>query len=167
MSTDYNITKADGLCRACGKQLQVDEEFVATVREDGEDFRREDYCLACWEARGEQDGPDMLGLWRARVPKPAEKKKIFVDDEVLVNFFERLEGAEEPAKVGFRFVLTLVLMRKKLLVYDRSDRTGDGQDVWTLHFRGGQTHKVIDPHMDEDRIAEVSGQLGAILEGQL
>ncbi len=59
-------------------------------------------------------------------------------------------------------------MRKKLLVYDRMERGEDGTETWEMHLRGNpQGHRVIDPKMDEDKIAEVSTQLGQILEGEL
>ncbi|HAU39179.1 MAG TPA: hypothetical protein DCX07_15875 [Phycisphaerales bacterium] len=171
MAKEYNISRTSGACKACGKALSPNDEYVATVREapadDEEQFLREDYCLGCWPDDPARQPEGVFGAWRARVPPPAEKKKLFVDDEVLINFFERLEGAEEPAKVCFRFVLALVLMRKKMLVYDRSEASG-GCDVWTMHFKGSeQAHRVIDPHMDEEQVAEVSRQLGQILEGEL
>ena len=167
MATEYNISKTASQCCSCRRELGDGEEFVATVIEGDEELHRNDYCLACWDADGRPQEADLLGLWRGRLRRRQEKKRLFVDDELLINFFERLEDADDPAKVGFRFVLALVLMRKKLLVYDRSE-TADGADVWTMHLKGSQDqYKVIDPHMDEDKIAEVSQQLGDILEGQL
>jgi len=173
MAKEYNITRATGRCAGCDKEMQPAEEFVATVREAPEeaeeDFARADYCLACWQAAGEAAAaePGVLGVWRSRVPAPREKKRTFVDDELLISFFERLEGTEEPAKRDFRFVLALILMRKKLLVYDRSE-PADGHDVWTMHFRGADAKcSVIDPHMDEEQVSEVSRQLGDILEAEL
>jgi len=173
MAKDYNITRTAGLCVACETQLQPEQEYVATVREprDGEEaegFVREDFCPACWDAAEEARKAEPFGVWRTHVPKPTEKKKLFVDDDVLINFFERLDGAEEPAKVSFRYVLALVLMRKKLLVYDRSGKDDAGRDVWRMHFKGSdRKHEVTDPNMDEDQIAEVSQQLGQILQGEL
>ncbi len=174
MAKEYNITRTSGRCAACDKEMVPQEEFAAAVLEAPadaeEDFLRRDYCMACWpEAEKDLAGrDDVFGTWRSRVPKPKEKKRTFVDDELLVNFFQRLDGADEPAKISFRFVLALVLMRKKLLVYERS-RPGEGDsEIWTMHFKGDDaTCEVIDPHLDEDRIAEVSEQLGAILEGEL
>ena len=174
MAKEYNITKTTGRCTACEKEMAPGEEFVATVRdapaEADEQFLRRDVCLACWAAAGAdaKDGPDVLGTWRGRVPAPKEKKKTFVDDELLMSFFERLDGAEEPARQAFRFVLALILMRKRLLVYDRSDPRPDGCEAWAMHFRGdGGACEVVDPHLDEEQIAEVSRQLGEILEGEL
>lgn len=168
MAKEYDVSRPASTCVACQKALAPGEALVATLWEAGEELQRKDYCLPCWEAQAPSGGNDLLGTWRTKVPQPEEKKKLFVDDELLMNFFERLSDAEDPVKVNFRFVLTLVLMRKKLLVYEGTEKTPDGQERWTLRVRGGETrYQVLDPHMDEDKIAEVSGQLGAILEADL
>ena len=168
MAKEYSISKTVGRCSVCMQELQPGEQFVATVREAQDELQREDFCAACWQAGPKDDAPGLLGVWRPRISQPNEKKKLFVDDDLLMAFFERLDGAEEPAKVSFRFVLALVLMRKKLLVYDNEAKAADGSDVWITHFKGDdRKHNVIDPHMDEDKIAGVSRQLGEILEGEL
>jgi len=168
MGKDYNIAKATGRCAACGKQMAAGEEFVATIVEAGEEFVREDFCNGCWDGGGREQPRRLFGVWHARVPESKEKKHLFVDDELLIDFFRRLDGADEPVKVQFRFVLALILMRKKLLVYERSRRSGDGRDVWTMRFKGSdETCQVVDPHLDDEKIAAVSRQLGEILEGEL
>ncbi len=168
MARDYQIAKTDSLCRQCGKQLEPGSPLVATVREAGDQLQREDYCPECWSALPAEQQQGALGQWRSQAPVPRAKKKLLVDDDLLINLFERLASADTPVKVNFRFVLALVLMRKKLLVYDRTERDEHGQDVWQMHFRGSDTTEaVIDPHLDEDKIAEVSGQLGQIMEGEL
>lgn len=167
MARDYNIARPAGTCSRCQRRMEPDEEFVATVVDSGGELHREDYCLGCYEASRARPAGETFGMWRTRVPRPQEMKRMFVDDALLMNFFERLGGAKEPAKVQLRFVLTLVLMRKKLLRYEGSRRE-DGREVWKVTLRGrDRTHEVVDPHMDEEKIAEVSEQLGQILEADL
>ncbi|MFP4105389.1 MAG: hypothetical protein ACLFVU_04775 [Phycisphaerae bacterium] len=175
MAKEYNISKTAGACVSCQEKFQPEQEYMATVRvidqpnEDEDQFAREDYCLECWNQRDNQDRDDELfGIWKAEVPKPREKKKTFVDDELLLSFFHRLGDTDDETKVSFRFVISLVLMRKKLLVYEKMEKRDDGVELWLMRLKGSQKiHRVIDPHMDEDKIAEVSGQLGSILEGDL
>jgi hypothetical protein len=164
MGKDYDIGRPAGRCAECGKELSPGDEYMAAVREAGEGFDRQDVCLSCWEAK-EHGEAGAYGVWRARVPRADEKKRLFVDDEVIIEFFDRLEGAEEPAKVNFRFVLGLVLMRKKLLVYDRMRAEPDGREVWLMHLKGQERQQeVVDPHMDDEKIADVSRQLNQIME---
>ena len=171
MAKEYDIAKTTGQCSSCEKVLAGGEDFVATLVEadaDAEEqFRRCDYCCQCWEARGRDEGGAFC-VWRSRVPQPQEKKKLFVDDSLLINFFQRLEGDEKPGRVSLRFVLALVLMRKKLLVYDGTTTRPDGTELWKMRLKGtDETHEVSDPKMDEEKIAEVSRHLGEILEGEL
>lgn len=169
MANQYNISKTSGQCCLCSRELQVGEEFVATVRQDEEDeFVREDFCASCWDSQPDEQAAALLGVWRSRVPSSQTKKKLLVDDELLVSFFERLDGSDDPTKISFRFVLALALMRKKLLVYDGMKKLPDGRDVWNMHIKGGkQSHEVIDPDMDEEKIAEATRHLGQIVRGEL
>ncbi len=111
MVKEYNFAKTAGRCAACQTAMAPEQEFVATIREQGEEIVRDDYCLGCWQAQPRDNQPGVLAVWHARVPKPEEKKRLFIDDELLVNFFQRLEDSPEPAKLNFRFVLALILMR--------------------------------------------------------
>jgi len=168
MAKDYDIAKTGGACCVCGMDLAPGQKFVATVCESEDQFHRADYCMECWNNRKDQGEQQVFGIWRTRVPAPTEKRKLFVDDELLISFFERLADADSDAKTAFRYVLALVLMRKKLLVYDRSDRMDDGTEIWHMHFKGSdQDHAVTDPKMDEQKVSEVSSQLGQILEAEL
>jgi hypothetical protein len=169
MSKDFKIAKPVGACHTCQQPIPPGEEIVALARTSGEEIVREDYHPACWEQRDSQavlSDSDVLGVWRTRIPKPEEKKKLLVDDSLLINFFERLDGTDETARIGFRYVLALILMRKRRLVYEGMERRDDGTEVWKMRFKGAEDfHEVIDPHMDEEKIAMVSASLGEIMEG--
>ena len=165
MGKEYNFSKPGNQCAACQKELKPGDGITAVLRETAEDFAREDYCPPCWDSRSATSLADVVGVWQGQMPaRQQPKKKLFVDNDLLINFFERLTDAEEPTKINFRFVLALVLMRKKLLVYDKAEKLPDGREAWTMHFKGSeQKHTVIDPHMDEEKIAEVSRHLDEIL----
>ena len=113
----YNVAQPQGLCGGCGKAIAPEDKFTAALRETAIGFERVDLCLDCWQGF---DRSGLLGFWRTTMPQPQAKRKIFVDDNVLCELFERLGSAEEPGKLNFRFVLGLILMRKRMLVYESS-----------------------------------------------
>ena len=126
-------------------------------------FERNDYCLSCW---GNLE-PKAFCFWRTRVPQPAEKQKLLVDDAVLLTLFERLAEAQQRVKVNLRFVLALILMRKRILKYERTD-IQDGRELWIMGQVREQTkHEVVNPQLDEAQIQEVSEQLSSILRSEL
>jgi hypothetical protein len=139
------------------------EEFYAVLVEDGESFRRADYSLDAWD--GPPDGA--FSYFRTRVPIKEKRKRLLVDDEVLVNFFLRLTDETEPLRLHFRFVLALILLRKRLLRYDRSE-TEEGVDVWQMTLTTDKSaHRVVNPSLTDEQIEGVSGQLSAILHGDM
>ena len=160
----YDVPRPAGKCAVTGKDIVPGEKFMAIVRETADGLERVDVSLDAWP---QFDRANLLGFWQTTMPRPEEKKKFFVDDEVLCNLFERLADASEPAKVNFRFMLALVLMRKRLVVYEDT-RHDQGRDVWVVRRKGRDERlDLIDPKLNEKEMAEVSQQLGQILNEEL
>ncbi len=169
MAEKYNIARTEGVCCQCGAKLEPSQEFLATIRQEGDELVRIDYCTTCRPTDDDAPWPrEVLGAWRSRVPEPREKKKLFIDDDALLTFFDRLDGTDDPQRISFRYVLTLILMRKKLVVYESSRTESDGTETWIVRRRGTEDrHEVIDPRLDEDQIEAVSAQLGQVMETPL
>ena len=156
---DWEIKKSLGVCFGTGQDIQPGQDYYAALIETEEGFERRDFSIDYWD----QQKPQTYCFWKAAMPHPDEKKKIFVDDDMLISFFERLEKETDPEKVNFRFVLTLILMRKRKLKYD-SGKQINGQEVWTLRVTGEKTTTdVINPRLGEEQIEQLSSQIGQIL----
>ena len=160
---EWDINRPLGQCAGSGKTIEPGQEYFAALAETVEGLERRDFCADFWQ----QSSPDVYCFWKTRMPLPNQKKKLFIDDDMLMAFFERLGTEIEPEKINFRFVLTLVLMRKRKLKYDNS-RTEDGKEIWQLKVSGQQkTVEVINPNLTEDEIEELSSQVGQILQVEL
>lgn len=160
----YDVARPMGKCHVTGEAIAPGDKFMAALRETAMGFERVDVCNSAWSAF---DRRDVVAFWQAVMPHQEQKRKVFVDDEVLCDLFERLKETEEPAKLNFRFVLGLILMRKKLLIYDES-RMEDGKDIWVLHFKGrDEKLDLLNPRLNEAQVAEVSQQLGQILNEEV
>lgn len=170
----YTIGRATGVCAASGETLEPGRTVIACLceRDDDDAFERLDYSLQAWETDARP--PRLFSFWRHVVPEPNAKKRVFVDDDLLLNLFERLEDDERPQRVAFRFVIALILMRKKLLKY--IGREGEGAtEHWLVHPKGvtaeqaaeTQPIRVHNPHLSEDDVRDVSEQLSEILNGEL
>lgn len=105
--------------------------------------------------------------FKTRVPVKEKRKKLLIDDDLLVSFFIRLADETEPVRVHFRFVLALILMRKRRLRYDGS-KMEDGKEVWRMVLAGDKSaHRVVNPQLTDEQIQKVSEQLGAILHSDM
>lgn len=210
----YDIARPTGQCAFTGQALEPGQTYIATLVEIDPDappapgeagqasngagaasaggFKRLDVAYDVWE-QGHR--PDRLfSFWKSVVPQPNQKKKVFVDDQVLMNLLKRLADADQPQRLAFRFVLALILMRKKLLRYDRSrtdpppeapeapessEASSEAQaesssvavgprEWWIMTPKGeDEPLEILNPQLDEAQIQQVTQQLGEILEGEL
>jgi hypothetical protein len=160
---EWEINKPLGQCYGTERKIESGEEYFAALVETEEGLQRRDFCSDYWESQK----PDVFCYWKTRLPEPGQKKQLFVDDQMLMAFFERLEKETEPEKINFRFVLALILMRKRILKYDDT-RTEDGREIWCLRLVGEkQIVEVVNPHLDEEQIEQLSSQIGEILQTDL
>ncbi|MHC4976289.1 MAG: hypothetical protein ACYTF7_06750 [Planctomycetota bacterium] len=169
MTTDsYSISRPTGVCAHSERAFEVGEEFVATLceLEAQEGYERQDYSIEAWD-QGVRPAR-LLGFWRATQPDANEKPKPFIDDAALQDMFERLEGVEEATRLSFRFLLGLVLMRKRL-IREVGRESASGQRVLLVRARGSDSEReplrLVDPGMDEEALAGATEQFGAIMRG--
>ena len=164
MKQEWQLDAPKGRCAVTNRPLTEGEPFYSVLFEDDAvegGFRRVDYSLEAWQ--GVPEGA--FCSFKTQVPVREKRRRLLVDNDVLVNFFLRLADETNPLRVQFRFVLALILMRKKILRYDGCEKH-DTQEVWQMTLMGDQSeHRVMNPHLTEEQIEGVSGQLGAILHG--
>jgi hypothetical protein len=57
-------------------------------------LERRDYSVEYWQ----QSKPEVYCFWKSKMGNPELKKKLFVDDDMLMAFFERLASETEPER---------------------------------------------------------------------
>lgn len=181
--TNYTLPGTTRNCAATGREIATGETYVAALVQTGEagneEFRRVDFSLDAWSAGARPTGADgrrlpLLGSWRTVMPAPGASRRMLIDDEALLDLFEQAgEAAPDAAEPGadprvFRFMLALILIRKRLLICEKTDRRG----VMFVRPRGtpkstegGTLTPVEDPGLSEDSVARVVTQLAAVLDG--
>ncbi|MBX3394574.1 MAG: hypothetical protein KF841_04315 [Phycisphaerae bacterium] len=159
--SDFEISRPTGKCCVTQAAFVEEQEFFTVVVETESGLERRDYSLDAWT--GPPDGA--LCYYKTRMPKRDQPKRLLVDDSALVSFFKALADASHPTKQRFRFVLALILLRKRLLKYERTIREND-TEIWEMRLvREKTSHRVHNPVLREDEIAAVSAELGSILHG--
>lgn len=133
-----------------------------------EELQRLDFSLEAWEsgARPEK-GPRAFASWRTLAHEPGKKEGALIGAEGLMDLFEQLGEAEEPRRVAFRYVLALLLMRKRQLEYAGSE---DGAILVLPRGseEGAEPIRVHDPQasgeLDEAALAELAEQVEQVLD---
>jgi hypothetical protein len=163
----YPHARSTGRCAATGEAFATGQPIMALLLETPRGIERVDYSVVSWE-QGSRPEAGVIGLWRGVHQAEPAPRDALVSDEELLDIFESTNGAaasESDAKqLRFRYVLTLLLLRKRLL-RGVGTRIEHGQPVMLVERKGqpGQTITVIDPRMDEMAIAEAVEQVGQVL----
>ncbi len=165
--TQYQVSRPTGRCAHTEQTLEPGTHYIAALCDhpEQEGFLRLDFSQDAWESGHRPEG--LFSYWKAIVPDPEQKQKLLVDDTVLMELFERLGDDERPQRVAFRFVLGLILMRKKLLkMVGRAE--GEGER-WLMQPRGSDADPIemVNPKITDDDIREITDQLSEILQGEL
>ena len=163
--TDWKITKRSATCCACRVTLDGERPYFSVLLQKPEGLARLDYCAGCFEA---QRPREVYYFWKAANPLAGEdgakRRPVVVDTEYVLEFFKRLEGEQNAQRLAFRFILALMLARKKMLVFEEKKRDGEGREVQIFREkRGGLAHRVYEPVLSETEIAALSAELGQLL----
>jgi hypothetical protein len=156
---DYQIQPNTRRCAITGRELRPGEKYWCVLIDEGGKFVRNDYAAEAWQ------GPpaNAFSFWAGRVPAQDQKARLRIDDDLLMDCFNRLEGQLEPERVNFRYVVALLLMRRKRLRFEEA-RTEDGQEVLRLRCtRTGAEHDVVNPGLTEEQMIAVQDEVFKVL----
>ena len=156
---DYQIQPNSRRCAISGRELQPGERFFSALVEEEHQFVRRDYSMSAWQ------GPPVgaFSFWTGLVPTSQDKVKPRFDDDLLEECFHRLDGQTEPSRVNFRYVVALLLMRRRRLKFETSSVQG-GREIMTLRgLRSGEKHDVINPRLSDDEMMQVQEEVFQVL----
>ncbi len=161
---DWEIRKPSRECASCNAQFDENAEVHSALFDKTTEFERVDYCANCWQQL-ERDG--IFSYWKTCIPPREGPTRQVVDHEVVMNFFRRLADATEPVKRNFRYVLALLLMRKKHLKFRDVVREDGGEFLVLYDPAEGQERRVYNPQLTEEEIQGVTEEMGKVLNIQL
>jgi hypothetical protein len=157
--TAYQIQTLTRRCSVSGRALQPGEKYFSTLLEENGRFVRKDYAAEAWA--GPPEG--VIGFWAGRVPTGGEPKRLAINDDLLADCFAHLDGAADADRQNFRYVVALLLMRRKRFRFEETTRD-DGRDVLVLRdARTGTRHRVIDPRLSAQAMTDVQDEVFRVL----
>ncbi len=159
MMMEYRIQPHTRHCVVTGRELKPGERYFTALVEENSQFIRKDYSSDAWQG----PPPGAFGFWGGRVPRNTEAHKPHFDDDLLLDCFHQLEGQEEPRKVNFRYVVALLLLRRKRLRFVDARLSAGGETLVVASVRDKKQHDVVNPHLSENEIATVQEEVFKVL----
>ncbi len=157
--TEYQIQPHSRKCVATGRDLKPGERYFTALVEDGDHFVRQDFSKEAWK------GPPAaaFSFWTGRVPTPSETLKPRFDDDLLEECFQRLETQTEPSRVNFRYVVALLLIRRKRLRFEQSVFEDGVEKLEVAHAKTGERHLVVNPQLNDEEMTQVQAEVFNVL----
>jgi hypothetical protein len=154
---DYQLHRPARKCAATGRELADGETVYSTLVDEGGQLVRQDFAAEAWSG----PPPGALGWWKARIATRESKAHHMAPRETLVELFQSL--ANDPAQQELRYVLTLLLLRRRVL---RLEESAEGAPAGTMTVYShdlDETFEVREAMPDEARAAEIEQRLAALL----
>ncbi len=157
---DYELQRCTRHCAASGRDLGPGETYYSVVREEGNELKRYDYAVEAWQGPPE----NALGWWKSQIPNVEAKRAQWAPNEVMLQFFEQL--ADQPERQDVRYVLALLLVRRRVMRVEEEERDDKGGESLVLYCpRRDANYRIMVVMPDETRINTIQEELTKLLFG--
>lgn len=159
---DWKIRRRLGECTRCETVFEEGDRHASLLRVDEqEDLLREDLCSPCFAA-GDQDS--FLFWWFTHYHEN-RSKALQLDLASLERLFLELDGRQETKLRELRYLLCLLLMRKRKLKLQKVKRHKDGEVLVLRRPRRQEEIEVWVFDFTPEQIEEMRSRLQEVLEG--
>jgi len=155
---EYEIQRCTRHCATTGRELAAGEAFYSTLAARGAELVRQDYSAEAWS--GPPEG--VVGWWKSQMPDPRARRAQLAPNDVILELFEQL--AEQPEKEEMRYVLALLLVRRRVMRQEETERDEAGREVMVAYCpRREATYHVVAAPPPPERAEEIQRDLATLL----
>ena len=163
MKEPWSIKSRARECAESGDAFQSGQKIRAAIFPDPESsgYLRKDYTIEAWENREGKENPFSCWLTTYEPPVTEEKAEDVVEDDPE-TLLKRLVDEEEEHTENARYILAVMLERKKLLRETDTQEIPSGILRIYEHRKSGDVYIIKDPQIsltDVDRVQEEVRQL--------
>jgi hypothetical protein len=157
---DYDIQRCTRHCSQTDRELVAGETYYSALVAEGAEVVRYDYSKEAWQ--GPPEGT--IAWWQAQIPDRKTKRMSWAPNDVMLEFFDEL--AEQPDKQDMRYVLSLLLVRRRVMRHEETRHDDQGRELLVLYCpRREATYEIPAAHPERpERIEEIQQELAALLE---
>lgn len=158
MQSDWEIKGRAHCCAKTGREFREGEYFYTLLFREGEGFRREDLSEEAWAERNENIQP--FSFWRSKYEPPAPPAPEPLPKDDAESLLRRLIMEQNPAYSNARYILALMLERKRIL---RPMESGDAGILVYEHAATGETFALPNPQLSFEQIPLVQKEVSELL----
>jgi hypothetical protein len=163
MIQDWTIQSRGEQCSATATPFAAGELFHTLLFLEGATLRREDLCQTAFRERP-ADAPVPFSLWRSKFEPSPTKPPEALAKQTAEALLRHYMADEDPKWRNVRYILAVMLERKRTLKEIQTLRAEDGSLSRVYQFpKTGEVLVVPDPQLRLDQIAEVQLEVAELL----
>ncbi len=163
---DWRIRSTSARCEVSGEPFSDGEDFYTCIFEDpaSDGFVRRDYSVDSWREMRRKMDPAPFSFWRSTYKAPAripagEKGT----DTSIEGMLRRFIDEDDPRTENARYILALMLERKKTLIPTDTKETENRTLLFYEHAENGDVFIVADPGLRLDEIESIQREVVDLL----
>ena len=157
---EWSINRGSHVCYICEKTFPEEEVYLSALYDENNEFLRKDFCDECWDKR---DSENSFSHWKTKISKKPEKTEKYAKTDVFYDLFNKLENENDLSRVNFRYVLSLYLMRKKVLKLKSSHKSNENEYLVLYNVREDNDTEVLKPKLNEEEVLAVTDEIGKLV----
>ncbi len=164
MNAEWSIQSRGDRCSVTGQPFQEGEYFYTLLYDEPTGFRREDLSEASFKERP-ADAPQPFSFWRSKFEPPPPPAPEPLGKQTAEDLLRRYMEGGDPKHANARYILALMLERKRMLK-EKETRKTEGQLIRIYeHVKSGEVFLIPDPELRLDQIADVQAEIAEMLGG--
>jgi hypothetical protein len=163
MQNDWSIQSRSGQCAATGRDFAEGEFFYTLLFRERDGFRREDLSEDAWKERQAGAGEQPFSFWRSKYEPPTPAAPEALAKETAEDLLRAYMAEPGEAHSNARYILALMLERKRLLKQIEAKEDIHGRTLVYEHVKTGEVFIVPQPDLRLDQIESVQNEVADLL----
>jgi hypothetical protein len=163
---EWNIQSRAHACQACHKPFANREPFHTLLFDHKSAYERLDVCENCWTAQYSQatDRKGFVSCWQSVYTVPPAALPDPIQKETAESLLRKLIQQNDPSHAAARFILAVMLERKRLLKVKAQLLENQQRTFVYEHAGTGDLFQIADPNLKLDKLEEVQRAVARLLE---
>jgi hypothetical protein len=152
---EFNIRPASKCCAKNGQPFRPGDVCWSILIEKDGQMVRQDFSSEAWEG----PPPEAIGHWRSVIPASTVTARPKLDADSLFDYFLQLSDSPNIVQQQYRYVLALLLLRKRRLLLEEVVELDDRPTMRLVGSAGEGPFDVPEEELNEEQIDRLQQQL--------
>ncbi|MEJ7595611.1 MAG: hypothetical protein WKF77_29225 [Planctomycetaceae bacterium] len=152
---EFNIRPAAKCCAKTGQPFRPGDVCWSMLIEKDGQMVRQDFSSEAWAG----PPPEAIGHWRSQIAPSIVTSRPRLDADSLFDYFLQLSDSPNIVQQQYRYVLALLLLRKRRLLLEEVVEFDDRPTMRLVGSAGEGPFDVPEEELNEEQIDRLQQQL--------